>query len=58
MMGIIFSMMNKPFSKEAFQNFKDALDVTWKGMLVIFVVMLIFYGIIVLLSKIKVTDKK
>jgi hypothetical protein len=57
-MGIIFSMMNKPFSKEAFENFYGALDVTWKGMLVIFVVMFIFYGIIVLLSKIKVTDKK
>jgi hypothetical protein len=57
-MGLIFSMMSKPFSKEAFENFKGALGVTWKGMLVIFVVMLIFYGIIVLLSKIKVTDKK
>lgn len=57
-MGIFFSMMNKPFSKEAFENFYKALGVSGKGMLGIFIVMLIFYGIIVLLSKIKTDEKE
>lgn len=45
-----------PFSAEAISNLLDALAVSWKGLLGIFIIMFLFYIIIIGLSKIK--DKK
>lgn len=45
------AMKNSPFSKEAFKVFYESLDVMWKGMLGIFVVIAVFYLIIKLLGR-------
>jgi len=45
------------FSKEAFETFIQALDVTWKGMAGIFIVMSLLFVAIYLLGKIKHQDQ-
>lgn len=45
------------FSKEAFNTFFNALDVTWKGMAGVFIVMTLLFVAILLLGKIR-NDKE
>ncbi len=45
------------FSKEAFEIFFQALDVTWKGMFGVFIVMILLFGAIYLLGKVKDQDQ-
>ncbi|MBP6960352.1 MAG: OadG family protein [Thermotogae bacterium] len=45
------------FSKEAFETFFQALDVTWKGMVGVFIVMTLLFGAIYLLGKVKNNDQ-
>jgi hypothetical protein len=50
--------MNAPFSSEAFGTFYASLGIMGKGMLGIFIFMGIFYGIIMMLSKITKKEPK
>lgn len=47
---------NKPFSAEAMKVFYDSLDIMWKGMAGIFVVIAVFFIIVKLLGRISTKE--